>query len=161
MKHMKRMMVLGLVAALGAPLMACTEDGRMNGEVLGPVVGGLAGGFLGSQFGEGSGKTVAAIGGALAGAWVGSKVVSGLSAQDRTYYNQAATQAETAPVGQNITWYNPNTGAQGTITPTRTGQSSSGEQCREYQQTVTIGGKTEKAYGTACKQPNGGWKVVN
>ena len=35
---MKRMMVLGLVAALGAPLMACTEDGRMNGEVLGPVV---------------------------------------------------------------------------------------------------------------------------
>ena len=24
---------------------------------------------------------------------------------------------------------------------------------------VTIGGKDEKAYGTACRQPDGSWKV--
>ena len=26
---------------------------------------------------------------------------------------------------------------------------------------VNIGGKTEQAYGTACRQPDGSWKVVN
>ena len=36
-----------------------------------------------------------------------------------------------------------------------------GEQCREFQQTITIGGKTEKAYGTACRQPDGTWKEVD
>ena len=36
--------------------------------------------------------------------------------------------------------------------------ASKGEQCREFQRTVTIGGKTETAYGTACRQPNGSWK---
>jgi surface antigen len=41
-------------------------------------------------------------------------------------------------------------------TDTRTGAY-----CREFQQTVTIGGKTESAYGTACRQPDGTWKVVS
>jgi surface antigen len=26
---------------------------------------------------------------------------------------------------------------------------------------VTIVGKTERAYGTACRQPDGSWKIVN
>jgi len=26
---------------------------------------------------------------------------------------------------------------------------------------VTVGGETEQAYGTACRQPNGSWKIVN
>ena len=34
-------------------------------------------------------------------------------------------------------------------------------QCREFQRTITIGGKTEKAYGTACRQPDGTWKEVD
>jgi surface antigen len=47
------------------------------------------------------------------------------------------------------------------VTPTRTYQQSSGEYCREYQQTVTVGGKTQEAYGTACRQPDGTWKIVS
>lgn len=35
-----------------------------------------------------------------------------------------------------------------------------GEYCREYTQTVTIGGKTQKGYGTACLQPDGSWRMV-
>lgn len=31
-------------------------------------------------------------------------------------------------------------------------------QCREYQTTITIGGKPQKAYGRACRQPDGTWK---
>jgi surface antigen len=26
---------------------------------------------------------------------------------------------------------------------------------------VTIGGKAESAYGTACRQPDGTWKVID
>ncbi len=33
------------------------------------------------------------------------------------------------------------------------------EYCREYTKTVSIGGRTEKAYGTACQQSNGSWEI--
>lgn len=36
----------------------------------------------------------------------------------------------------------------------------SGPECREFQNTVTIGGKPVKAYGRACRQPDGTWKQV-
>ena len=35
-----------------------------------------------------------------------------------------------------------------------------GPQCREYQSTAIIGGKEEKVYGRACRQPDGTWKNV-
>ena len=69
-------------------------------------------------------------------------------------------RAQTAPVGQTITWNNPNSGNSGSVTPVREGKAASGEYCREFQQTVTIGGKSENAYGTACRQPDGSWKIV-
>ena len=67
---------------------------------------------------------------------------------------------ETAQTGTTSSWTNPDSGNSGTITPTKTYQASSGEYCREYQQTVTVGGKTEQAFGTACRQPDGSWKIV-
>ena len=44
---------------------------------------------------------------------------------------------------------------------TRTYQASNGSYCREYQQEITIDGKPQRSYGTACRQPDGSWKVVN
>ncbi|MEE8203551.1 MAG: hypothetical protein V3R74_07315, partial [Alphaproteobacteria bacterium] len=32
--------------------------------------------------------------------------------------------------------------------------------CREYQTTVNVGGQVEQAYGTACRQPDGSWQIV-
>ena len=152
------------VAMTASALVGCTDqygNPIVSPNATGTLLGGAAGGFLGSQFGEGSGKTVAAIGGALLGAWAGNAIANGMTAQDRGYYNSAAQQAASAPVGQTVTWYNPTSGAQGTITPTRTGTASDGSACREYQQTVTIGGRTERAYGTACQQADGSWRIVN
>ena len=69
---------------------------------------------------------------------------------------------EAAPTGETTTWQNPDTGVQGTVTPTRTYQKpETQEYCREYQQTVMIGGQEETAYGTACRKPDGSWQVVN
>jgi surface antigen len=43
----------------------------------------------------------------------------------------------------------------------RTFQTASNEYCREFQQTVVIGGEEEQAHGTACRQSNGSWRIVN
>ncbi len=59
------------------------------------------------------------------------------------------------------TWTNPDTGHAGTVTPQPAYKNDAGQYCREYQQTVTIGGKTETAYGTACRQPDGSWRISN
>jgi len=34
-------------------------------------------------------------------------------------------------------------------------------ECREFERTVEIGGKPQKAYGTACRQPDGSWRFTN
>ena len=33
--------------------------------------------------------------------------------------------------------------------------------CREIERMVEIGGKQQKAYGTACRQPDGTWRFTN
>ncbi len=65
---------------------------------------------------------------------------------------------ESAPTGKPVAWTNPDNGHAGTVTPVRTYQSG-GTYCREFQSNVTIDGKPDKAYGTACRQPDGAWKV--
>ncbi len=37
---------------------------------------------------------------------------------------------------------------------------SYGRQCREFQQTVTVGGVARPGFGTACLQPDGSWRIV-
>ena len=71
------------------------------------------------------------------------------------------TALEKNPIGRTSSWSNPDSGHSGTVTPTRTYQTASGGPCREYQQTVTIDGKTEQAYGRACRQSDGSWKITN
>lgn len=165
MSRMNQLSTLALSVTLAGALAACGPQGRHGGgidrETTGTVLGGIAGGFLGSQFGEGGGKIVASVAGALVGAWAGKQIANGMNQQDRVQYQQAAQQAQTAPVGQPVQWYNPNTGNSGSIVTTREGQTQSGEYCREFQQTITVGGQTEQAYGTACRQPDGSWKIVN
>lgn len=78
--------------------------------------------------------------------------------QQRAHEN-AQILATTAPIGQQITWADQN--AQGYVVATRDGTSTAGRYCREFQQTVMIGGRTEQAYGTACQQPDGSWQVTS
>jgi surface antigen len=85
-----------------------------------------------------------------------------MDAADRREAQQAAVRAlETAPSGSSVTWRNPDSGHSGAVTPTRTYQTASGQYCREYQQTVTVDGQQNRAYGTACRQSDGSWKIVN
>lgn len=36
----------------------------------------------------------------------------------------------------------------------------SGQTCREYQSTIFVGDQQQQAYGTACLQPDGTWRVT-
>ena len=48
-----------------------------------------------------------------------------------------------------------------TYTPRWPWTDASGRQCREYQTTRDVQGRPTKVYGTACRDPDGQWRVVN
>lgn len=150
---MQKILTMFIVAIMSMTLLACQTK-----EQGGAVMGGVLGGALGSQVGQGSGRTVAIIAGTILGAYAGGEMGRYMDDSDA---RKAHSALEHNPDNQVSSWHNPNTGADVSATPTRTFVSNSGENCREYQTTVTVSGKKERAYGTACRQPDGSWKVVN
>jgi hypothetical protein len=75
----------------------------------------------------------------------------------RDVYYGAYRRSLEAPVGDTIVWSEG--GVQGGVTTTRDGWA--GERyCREFRQDITIDGRTQEAYGTACRSPDGDWQLV-
>ena len=158
---MKAFKSIILTTALAFTLSACA-DGPGTKQMVGAVLGGATGGFLGSKVGGGKGRLAAIAGGTALGLFLGNGAGKSLDRADKMQAAQVSNAAlEKLPSGTTSGWKNPDSGNSGTVTPTRTYQASSGQYCREYQQSVTVGGRTESAFGTACRQPDGGWKVIN
>lgn len=155
---MRRMaMVLALPLALA--LAACSGDNQK--QTAGTVLGGVAGGVLGSTIGSGTGRTVATVAGAAIGALAGGAIGASLDEQDRARAQRTTQQTlEQAPTGETNTWRNPDSGNRGSTTPTRTFTNAEGQPCREYTSTVTVEGKQQQAYGTACRDESGNWRIV-
>ena len=157
---MKNFALLTMILAVFA-LGACdTMNGRGNKELLGAGSGAVIGGVLGSNVGKGKGQLWATGAGVLLGAVLGSEIGRSLDKADMAYAEKANIQAHSAPIGETISWNNPESGHYGSVTPTRDGYTDSGRYCREYQQTIVVGGQTEQGYGTACRQPDGSWEIV-
>jgi len=124
---------------------------------IGAATGAAAGGLLGAALG---GEAEGIVAGVLLGGLVGGAVGNTLDNADRNYAMRNAQYAlETTPAGTTSTWRNPDSGHSGSATPVKTYQEPDGTYCREFQQTVTVGGKTEAAYGTACRMPDGSWRI--
>lgn len=151
--------VLALVTAMAVTGCA-SQSYRGEREVTGGLAGAALGGLLGAQFGSGSGALATTAAGVLIGALIGSEIGHSMDELDRMRANEAVVRAHNAPLGEQITWNNPESGHYGSVTPTRDGTSDSGNYCREFHETVTIGGNTEQAYGVACRQPDGTWRIV-
>lgn len=152
------------VAAIGAVLSGCAGQGYGDKQTGGAVIGGVLGGLLGSQIGGGSGKLAATAGGAILGLIIGSETGRSLDKADHLYASRSThTVLETNRSGQTSVWtsdkrpgvYVSTTPAAAYLDP------RSNRYCREYQQEITIGGKTKQAYGTACRQPDGSWEIVS
>ncbi len=155
----KKAVVAALVTSTLA-LSGCTSDAGPN-QTGGALLGAGLGALVGSQFGHGDGRAAATAIGALAGAAVGSNIGKRLDDVDRMRMREAEQRAYNAPLNEPIIWNNPNTGHSGTVTPTREGRRPNGEYCREFQSNITVGGQSEKGYGTACRQADGSWKIVS
>ncbi len=126
---------------------------------MGAAAGAAAGGLLAVASG---GHEAGIAGGVLLGGLIGGAIGSALDAQDRKIAAQTAyTSLEYRPTGSVSTWRNPDTRNQGSFSPTRTYQQPGGMYCREYRQTITVGGREEDAFGTACRQPDGSWRISN
>jgi surface antigen len=139
-----------------------TGGGGFSKQDIGTGVGALGGAIAGAQFGKGDGKIATGVIGALLGAGLGNSVGASLDRADMTYYSNASQKAlETAQAGQALPWSNPKSGNSGTITPSAPYKNDNGQYCREYSQKITVGGKTESGYGTACRQPDGSWQIVS
>jgi len=151
---------LALVVLLACTVCSCASMQQTYEEnpkaVLGSLIGAGAGAGIAALAGGGAGAIVgSAVGGALIGGFVGHR----LDDRDKQMATQAATQAfNNNAAGQTSVWNNPQTGNSGSITPTRTYQQN-GQYCREYKQTIVVGGEPQTAYGTACRQADGTWAI--
>ncbi len=142
---------------------------------LGCLLGAGAGGFGGSRIGSGSGQLAATAIGTLLGCGLGSGIQDRDQQRYQPQYQQPQYQPRYQPRLQSIQDYNrPSRYGQrrthvGSVTPTyrtqpariqwqQPRQQVAARSCpysREYQSTVTVGGKQVAAYGTACSYDGG------
>lgn len=135
--------------------------GTINKQDIGTLAGAIGGGIIGSNVGGGKGAIAGTIAGTLLGAAIGSSIGASLDKADVAMYNETSQRAlETGQPGQSLPWKNPNTGNYGSVTPSNYYQNATGQYCREYTQTIVVGGKKQEGYGTACRQPDGTWQIV-
>lgn len=166
---MNLMKTTAVILALGLTA-ACADQsgygqsgtGGISKQTGGAVLGGIGGAVAGSAFGSGTGRLVGVGAGALIGALLGSEIGKSLDRADQVAMTNTTQRAlETAPSNQPVSWRNPDSGNYGTITPRPAVQTASGQNCREFTQTINVGGRSEQGVGTACRQPDGSWRIVN
>lgn len=158
-----KIVTIAIVLSAAIAIAGCDPQGQrgLTKTTGGTLIGAGLGGLAGAQVGKGKGQLAATAIGVLAGAFLGHSVGKSLDRADRLAMQRTTqTTLETAPTGKASSWRNPDSGHSGTITPVKTYQTAQGRYCREYQQTINVGGKTERAYGKACRQPDGSWRIV-
>ena len=130
-------------------------SGCASQQQKGALIGGVTGALIGSVIGDGSGQNVAIAAGAIAGSLIGSSIGQRFDEQDqgRIAYSMERNQRSS--------WTNSTSGHRYTVMPSSTrAPSSSNQQCREFTVDTEIGNRTESAYGTACRQNDGSWKII-
>lgn len=143
------------VALLAVSLSACAQVGPKT--TLGAATGAAAGGLIGAAAGGGAEGIIA---GVLLGGLLGGAIGNSLDQRDREYMRRNSYESmEYGRIGEASTWRNPDSGHYGSVTPTRTYQEPGGNYCREFTQTVTVNGRQQDAYGKACRQPDGSWRI--
>ena len=131
---------ISIFAAIALLLSGCltNEAGNINKTNVGTLGGAVAGAWIGSNIGKGKGNVVAIAAGTLLGAMAGRTIGASLDKADIAHHNQTQMNAlEYNKTGSASAWKNPDTGASGTVTPTKTYVANSGEYCREYTQNST------------------------
>jgi len=164
--YAKRFLIIPVCATLilSAACSRFDENGESKhyGEGAGTVLGAVVGGLLGSGVGGGRGKTLAMAVGAIMGAIAGKELGKMIDETDFSKSEEVAQGSlENNSDGETSTWSNPDSGNSGTITPQTTFKMEDGMNCRDFESTINVDGKSKVAHGRACRQPDGSWKIVN
>jgi surface antigen len=157
-------------AALGL-LSACAAgpgEVGFNKTTAGGLAGAAGGAWAGSRLfggsngmiGKGSTTQMAGVAaGTLLGALIGGSVGSSLDRADQT----PPPRAEARRNPPDIRWSDPD-GDAPRAAPARIVREGrdreSGQLCREFVQDISVGGRTERGWGIACRQDDGSWRVV-
>lgn len=154
-----RSRAIGMAVAASLTLGACAEG---ENEGLSTLIGAGLGAFIGHEIGgHGDGAVIGTVIGTAVGASIGNEVGRKMDERDYLVMARARHEAlDSSPSGVASDWTNPDTGNYGTFVP-EPAYKESGEYCREYTQTITVGGETEKGYGTACRRPDGSWQIIS
>ena len=157
------------VILLAGTLAACSTGPSYNlyadnpKTAAGTLLGAAGGGLLASQLiknDHGDRRLFATALGTLAGAWLGNAIGQSLDAADRSYAMDSTQGAlEHNRSGTPSYWRNPDSGNYGTATPVRT-YNDGGRDCRAYETTIYVGGSPRTGRGTACRQPDGTWRIT-
>ncbi|MGE3769822.1 MAG: glycine zipper 2TM domain-containing protein [Bdellovibrionales bacterium] len=163
--------------AVSLAVVAAAPASAGNKDDLGLILGALGGGVVGHQFGKGKGNTWATAIGAVAGAVAGQSIGTSLDRADRAYYRSGRSNGYYNSYSyhrprhnfykqQHVVYSAPSYEQRVRtyeVIPAAAvvDNSMSGQHCREYQQKVTVGGRTQGSYGTACLMPDGDWQVIN
>ena len=162
MKH--RSIRRGIIAVTLASvvLVGCQSFQDSPKQSIGTLLGAGLGGLVGAGIGSGKGQLAAVAIGVLAGSYFGSEIGKSLDSADKAQMDKNATDGlEYSKTGTTTAWKNPDSGNSGTFTPTKTYQSYSGENCREFESSIFVDGNEETATGQACRQEDGTWKVMS
>ncbi len=152
MKYVIMMLVL-VFAMYG-----CASTGQQNGKMGGAVTGGALGAIIGNAVDCKGCALIGGLLGAAAGGYVGGEIGKRMDEQDAARMNNTIN---TAPTGQTVSWSNPDTSIKYDVTPTRTyREPRANDYCREVTiGQADVGGNRQEVYGTACRQPDGSWKM--
>ncbi len=130
-------------------------EGRCNREAIGTVVGAVAGGAIGSQVADREDRAVAIVIGAVIGAVIGHEI--GRSMDDRDFACVGHT-LELAKDGQRVRWVNETTGVSYVLRPLSSDRQAT---CRNFELTVSHGGKARTEKRRACRTGEGRWSMVD
>jgi surface antigen len=159
--RLSRSAALAATGLLALSLTACS--GEYGGkETIGTLAGAALGAWAGSAIDDsGSGGVVAVAAGTVIGGLIGNQIGRGLDKVDRMEAQRTQFRTlEYSRSGESNRWYNPDSGNSGTYTARPAFRSDSGQVCREFTQTVVIGGRSEQGVGTACRQADGSWRIA-
>ena len=149
---MKKLSVLLLCGSLA--LVGCQNPGQPTNQEVGTIFGAVAGGLLGNTVGKGSGRTAAVIGGSLLGSMLGSNIGSRYDAENRA---KISNVLEHTSSNRSSSWVDPD-GREFTVMP-KPAVKTRGHLCRPFEMSMVIGGKLERATGTACRNSKGVWEI--
>ncbi len=138
------------------------QECRTGPDPAGVIAGALIGGLIGNAVGGRGNRTGPTIAGVVVGGAMGAALTNNMDCEDRSYaYRTYYDGFNSGRAGSRYDWRNPDNGHRGELRVDRYYNDPDGFRCADFTQTVYIDGRPRETRGTACRQPDGSWAVVN